>query len=198
MKTTPSLYRNYKMEPNILWICIWISKIDTLRFFQVFTHWYVCIQCTRAKASCSLNFFNPGLSSLAHCFHTQVKVAVLNAISLNYNFFEVLLKYGFHKKYSRKNEPLTSWTLFSPVFFQISADQCWSGKKRGKKVFNWSEVHFLGSTSYEIHSLDTIAILIWYFSLVFSKAWKIEFSVNRRRPNSACPYVSYIVSWMSS
>jgi hypothetical protein len=29
------------------------------------------------------------LSSLAHCFHTQVKVAVLNAISLNYNFFEV-------------------------------------------------------------------------------------------------------------
>ena len=33
-----------------------------------------------------------------------------------------ILKYGFHKKYFRKNEPLTSWTLFSPVFFQISAD----------------------------------------------------------------------------
>ena len=29
----------------------------------------------------------------------------------------------------------------------------WSGKKRGKKVFNWSEVHFFGSTSYEIHIL---------------------------------------------
>ena len=32
------------------------------------------------------------------------------------------LKYGFHKKYFRKSETLTSWTLFSPVFFQISAD----------------------------------------------------------------------------
>ena len=32
------------------------------------------------------------------------------------------LKYGFHKKYFRKSETLTSWTLFSPVFFQINAD----------------------------------------------------------------------------
>ena len=34
----------------------------------------------------------------------------------------ILLKYGFHKKYFRKSETLTSWTLFSPIFFQISAD----------------------------------------------------------------------------
>ena len=27
----------------------------------------------------------------AHCFHMEVKVAVLNAISQNYNFFEVKL-----------------------------------------------------------------------------------------------------------
>ena len=66
-----------------------------------------------------------------------------------------LLKYGFHKKYFRKNEPLTSWTLFSPVFSRSVLIQCWSGKKRGKKVFNWSEVHFFGSTSYEIHILVT-------------------------------------------
>ena len=93
-----------------------------------------------------------------------------------------ILKYGFHKKYFRKNEPLTSWTLFSPVFFQISADwwkiyflqknplqallnaiistnQHWSGKNRGKKVFNSSEFHFFGSISYEIHILGTIQVL---------------------------------------
>ena len=87
-----------------------------------------------------------------------------------------VLKSGFHKKYFRKSETLTSWTLFSPVFFQISADwwkiyfftkksitrfvnaeistnQHWSGKKRGKKVFNSSEFHSFGSTSYEIHIL---------------------------------------------
>ena len=63
------------------------------------------------------------------------------------------LKYGFHKKYFQKNEPLTSWTLFSPVFFQISADSVLIWKKRGKKVFNWTEVHFFGSISYEIHIL---------------------------------------------
>ena len=32
------------------------------------------------------------------------------------------LKYGFCKKYFKRNEPLTSWTLLSPVFFQISAE----------------------------------------------------------------------------
>ena len=36
---------------------------------------------------------------------------------------ERLLKYGFCKKSPRKDAPLTSWTLFSSVFFQISADQ---------------------------------------------------------------------------
>ena len=32
------------------------------------------------------------------------------------------LKYGFYKKSLRKDATLTSWTLFSPVFFQINAD----------------------------------------------------------------------------
>ena len=36
--------------------------------------------------------------------------------------FKSKLKCGFHKKYFRKSETLTSWTLFSPVFFQINAD----------------------------------------------------------------------------
>ena len=35
----------------------------------------------------------------------------------------------------------------------ISTKQHWSGKKQGKKVFNSSEFHFFGSTSYEIHIL---------------------------------------------
>ena len=65
----------------------------------------------------------------------------------------------FVKSYFGKNEPLTSWTRLSPVFFQISTDlgknggqKCSTGqrfadleKKQGKKVFNWSEVHFYRS-----------------------------------------------------
>ena len=34
-------------------------------------------------------FYN--INTTAHCFHMEVKVAVLNAISQNYNFFEVKL-----------------------------------------------------------------------------------------------------------
>ena len=56
----------------------------------------------------------------------------------------------FVRSYFGKNEPLTSWTLLSPVFFQISTDL---EKKRGTKEFNWSEVHFYRSTSYKIHTL---------------------------------------------
>ena len=44
----------------------------------------------------------------------------------------------FVKSYFGKNEPLTSTDL---------------DKKRGTKVFNWSEVHFYRSTSYKIHTL---------------------------------------------
>ena len=52
----------------------------------------------------------------------------------------VLLKYGIHKKYFRKNEPLTSWTLFPPFF----PDQHWSGKKTGgKKCSNGQMLIFL-------------------------------------------------------
>ena len=38
-------------------------------------------------------------------------------------YLSSLLKYGFCKKYFDRNEPLTSWTLLSPVFFQISTDE---------------------------------------------------------------------------
>ena len=43
---------------------------------------------------------------------------------------------------------------------KFSTNQHWSGKKRGKKVFNSSEFHFFGSTSYEIHILisDTLSV----------------------------------------
>ena len=39
------------------------------------------------------------------------------------------LKYGFHKE----NEPLTSWTLFSAIFFQISTESALIWKKTGEK-----------------------------------------------------------------
>ena len=42
----------------------------------------------------------------------------------------------FVKSYFGKNDPLTR-----------------SGKKRGTKVFDWSEVHFYRRTSYKIHTL---------------------------------------------
>ena len=69
------------------------------------------------------------------------------------------LKYEFHKKYFRINEPLASRTLFSPSFFQISTETALIWKKRGEKVLHWSEVHFFGSTSYEIH----ILVYLWMF-----------------------------------
>ena len=43
--------------------------------------------------------------------------------------------------------------FFPPFFSRSALNQHWSGKKRGKKVFNWLEVHFFGSISYEIHIL---------------------------------------------
>ena len=45
----------------------------------------------------------------------------------------------------------------------ISTNQHWFGKKWGKKVFNWSEVHFFGSISYEIH----ILVFFWTFQGMF-------------------------------
>ena len=56
----------------------------------------------------------------------------------------------------RTSKKMNLWPvehLFPPFFSRSVLIQCWSGKKRGKKVFNWSEVHFFGSTSYEIHTL---------------------------------------------
>ena len=49
-----------------------------------------------------------------------------------------MIKYGFCKKSFRKNETLTSWTLWLTYF----PDQCWFGKQ----LFNWSEFHFFKVT----------------------------------------------------
>ena len=84
----------------------------------------------------------------------------------------------FVRSYFGINEPLTSWTLLSSFCFQISADQCWSGKKRGKKVFNCSDVHFFGSTSYEIHILESCKI--------HRTAWSLQTSII---------FVSYLTFW---
>ena len=53
----------------------------------------------------------------------------------------------------------------------ISTNQHWSGKKRGKKVFNSSEFHFFGSTSYEIHILGNALynFQFCYSLLIFSQ-----------------------------
>ena len=61
----------------------------------------------------------------------------------------------FVKSYFGKNEPLTNWTLLSPIFFQISTDL----ENNGRQVFNWSEVHFHRSNflqnPYFSHLLDS-------------------------------------------
>ena len=50
---------------------------------------------------------------------------------------------------------------------EISSNQCWSGKKRGTKVFNWSEVHFYRSTSYKTHTL--ISLLLYEIGYLSDK-----------------------------
>ena len=89
----------------------------------------------------------------------------------------------FVRRYFRANEPLTSWTLLSSLFFQISADL---EKKVRTKGFNWSEVHlywnnFLQNPYFNRNSTyrrDTtvflilfkfvILLLIWLFTLLSS------------------------------
>ena len=53
----------------------------------------------------------------------------LNPIILKYGFCKKLLRY----KWTSARDQLNTFVL---TFFQISADQCWSGKKVWTKVFN--------------------------------------------------------------
>ena len=88
-------------------------------------------------------------------------------------FRKIMLKYGFCNKSFRKDEPLTSWTLFStylsskldspspmvdyrriestPVFWL--EENLILTTNMLKKVFNWSEVHLSEMTCYKIHTL---------------------------------------------
>ena len=77
------------------------------------------------------------------------------------------LKYGFCKKYSDRNEPLTSWTLLSSVFFQISADL----EKMEKKSVQLVRVTRLGLWRFLYHSwrmlrfykkIKRCKIVFWY------------------------------------
>ena len=79
------------------------------------------------------------------------------------------LKYGFCNKSFRKDEPMTSWTLFStylssklcsPLIKTLERIRSSSGEGESllminmwKKVFNWSEVHLSEMTCYKIHTL---------------------------------------------
>ena len=84
------------------------------------------------------------------------------AVAARFGSVKCWLKYGFCKKYFRKNEPLTSWTLFSPVFFQISTESALIWKKTGeksvqlvrgsffRKYFLWNP-YFSSDISYKRH-----------------------------------------------
>ena len=86
--------------------------------------------------------------------------------SLKYRAAYISLMYGFCKKSLRKDEPLTSSTLFFLSIFVISFGWvcccpqwvwCCTHPKvmtnMLKKVFNWSEVHLFEVTFYNIHTL---------------------------------------------
>ena len=49
---------------------------------------------------------------------------------------KIVLKYGFYKKSLRKDAPLTSWTLFSSLFFQISVQLVRGASFRGDFLQN--------------------------------------------------------------
>ena len=85
--------------------------------------------------------------------------------------FVVHLKYEFYKKSLRKDEPLTSWTLFEHIchYFWVGLLVLVRVQQQThpkvitnmlKKVFNWSEVHLSEVTSYKIHTLT-----VWFCPL---------------------------------
>ena len=52
-------------------------------------------------------------------------------------------------------------------------------KNGGKKMFNWSEVHFFGSTSYEIHIL-TVQLLSRFIGIISAQeCWESSINVSR-------------------
>ena len=75
-----------------------------------------------------------------------------------------ILKYGFCKKYFDRNEPLTSWTLFPPFFFQISADL---EKNGGQKCSTGQKFIFTEVTFYKIHILDGLGFTFFRLLLLF-------------------------------
>ena len=97
----------------------------------------------------------------------------------------------FVRSYFGTNETLTSWTLLPSLFFQISTDQHWSGRKVRTKVFKWSEFHLCRSNflrnphfryivpSWQIRSLHNIwlnwvwNVLLWcmriYSHIIFQE-----------------------------
>ena len=87
----------------------------------------------------------------------------------NVDFLEkylALLKYGW--SYLGRNEPLTSWTLFSSLFDWFAV---WPVQKWGKKCSTGQRFIFTKVTSYKIHTLDRLnnfKIFI-YFRLRWNK-----------------------------
>ena len=63
------------------------------------------------------------------------------------------LKYGFCKKLLRYKWNSDQLNTFGSLFFQISADQCWSGKKVSQKCSTAQSFICTEVTSYEIHIL---------------------------------------------
>ena len=114
-----------------------------------------------------------------------------------------MLKYGFCNKSFRKDELLTSWTLFStylsskldspsPMFWLeenlilsnvlIRGESNFDDKyveKSVQKVFNWSEFHLSEMTCYKIHTLDKR--LKNYLEPAFSRQ-QLVWNWGRQRP----------------
>ena len=89
------------------------------------------------------------------------------------------LKNGFCKKSLRKDEPLTSWTLFW-AYLSSLVGGCNSKQTHQKvmtnmlkKVFNWSEVHLFEVTFYKIHTLGWA----WIFIEKMTRAMKITYAL---------------------
>ena len=84
------------------------------------------------------------------------------------------LKYGFYKKSLRKDAPLTSWTLFSSLFFQISTD-IWKKSEEKSVQLVWGasfRVDFLQNPYFTLFFPNPISwVVLEVEGLLFETPW---------------------------
>ena len=86
------------------------------------------------------------------------RVSIRSTSKLNTLALSEFLKYGFCNKSVWKDEPLTSWTLFSTYLSWLLGGFAGCNIKPAQKWWqicwkNWSEVHLSEMTCYRIHTL---------------------------------------------